>query len=80
MNGEIEKLAKSESIWNCMSCMLCMERCPRSVAPVKIIEAVRDSVIRQQGKNYIAPEDIPGMLNEDLPQQAITCAFRRLSK
>ncbi len=80
LNGEISKLANSESIWNCMSCMLCMERCPRSVAPVKIIEAVRDSVIRKQGCNFIHPEDIPEVLNDDLPQQAITCAFRRHSK
>ena len=28
----------------------------------------------------IKPEDIPQVLNEELPQQAITCAFRRHSK
>lgn len=80
LNGETDKLMQSDSIWNCLSCMACIERCPRSVAPAKIIEAVRDAVVRQQGMNYFHADDVPAILNEDLPQQAITCAFRRYSK
>ena len=80
LNGELSELMMSDSIWNCLSCMACIERCPRSVAPVKIIEAVRDAVIRKQGMNYLNTDSIPALLDDDIPQQAITCAFRRYCK
>ena len=78
--GDIEKLAASPSIYHCLSCFACVERCPRSVEPAKVVEAVRLAVIREKGKNYLAPEQIPALLDEDLPQQAITSAFRKYSK
>ena len=80
LNGQVDRLANSESIWNCVSCFACVERCPRSVEPAKFIEAVRLSVIRQQGMNHMTPDDVPPALNEKLPQQAIVSAFRKYSK
>lgn len=79
-NGQIEKLMESDSIYMCLSCMACVERCPRGVEPASIIEAVRLAVIRQQGKDHLKPEQIPALLDEDLPQQAITSAFRKYKK
>ena len=79
-HGEIEKLMESESIYECLSCMACVERCPRSVEPAKLIEAVRLAVIRQQGANHLKPQDVPEKLDEDLPQQAIVSAFRKYTK
>ena len=70
----------SNGIWNCMSCFACLERCPRQVEPAKLIEAVRLAVIRQQGQNHLKPEQIPALLDEELPQQAITTAFRKFAK
>ncbi len=78
--GQIEKLMASNGIWNCMSCFACLERCPRQVEPAKLIEAVRLMVIRQQGQNHLKPEQIPALLDEELPQQAITTAFRKFAK
>lgn len=78
--GQVEKLLESKGIWNCLSCMACIERCPRNVKPAQVIEAVRLAVIRQQGMNHLAPEQIPALLNEELPQQAITSAFRKYRK
>ena len=78
--GQIEKLMASNGIWNCMSCFACLERCPRQVEPAKLIEAVRLAVIRQQGQNHLKPEQIPELLDEELPQQAITSAFRTFAK
>ena len=57
-----------------------MERCPRQVEPARLIEAVRVAVVREKGANHLKPEDIPALLDEDLPQQAITSAFRKYSK
>ena len=46
--GDIDKLAKSESLYKCLTCFACVERGPRGVEPAKLIEAVRDTVIREQ--------------------------------
>ena len=78
--GQFEKLLQSKTIWNCLSCFACVERCPRTVEPANLIEAVRLALIRQQGMNHLKPEQIPQCLDENLPQQAITSAFRKYSK
>lgn len=78
--GKIEKLLESKSLWNCLSCFACVERCPRTVEPAQLIEAVRLAVIRQQGKNHLKNEQIPLLLDEELPQQAITSAYRKYAK
>ena len=80
MNGRIEELVNSRGIYNCLSCFACMERCPRSVEPARMIEAVRVAVIRQKENNHLKPDAIPAMLDDELPQQAITSALRKYAK
>ena len=79
-NGRIEELMNSRGIYLCLSCFACVERCPRSVEPANLIEAVRLAVIRQQDKNHMTPGDIPAKLDPELPQQAITSALRKYRK
>lgn len=79
-NGKIEELTNSKSLWACLSCFACVERCPRNVKPAKLIEATRLLRIRKQGENRLKAEDIPALLDENLPQQAIVSAFRKYSK
>ena len=76
-NGRIEELLSSKGIYTCLSCFACVERCPRSVEPAKLIEAVRLVLLRQQGQTHLPPEAIPEKLDEALPQQAVTSAFRK---
>ncbi|MBQ6819341.1 MAG: 4Fe-4S dicluster domain-containing protein [Clostridia bacterium] len=78
--GKIEELMNSKSIWMCLSCFACVERCPRGVEPASFIEAARLALIRQQGKNHLKAEDVPAKLNDKLPGQAIVSAFRKYSK
>ncbi|MBQ9098302.1 MAG: 4Fe-4S dicluster domain-containing protein [Clostridia bacterium] len=78
--GEIEKLAASPSIYKCLSCFACVDRCPRGVEPAKLVEAVRLSVIRKQGQNHMSPDAIPALLDEDMPQQLFVTALRKYSK
>ena len=78
--GKIEPLMASQTIWKCLSCFACVQRCPRDVKPAKLIEAVRLLVIRQQGQNYLSPDEIPDLLDEELPQQLLASAFRKYSK
>ena len=78
--GRIKELMNSRGIYRCLSCFACVERCPRSVEPAALIEAVRDAVVRQQGADHLKAERIPEILDEDIPQQAITSAFRKYKK
>lgn len=78
--GDIEALRNSESLYKCLSCYACVERCPRGVEPAKLVEAVRLSVIREKGANRLKPENIPEMLDDEIPQQALVSAFRKYSK
>ena len=80
VNGRVEELMNSRGIYNCLSCFACMERCPRSVEPARLIEAVRVAVIRQKENNHLKPDAIPAMLDAELPQQAITSALRKYRK
>ena len=78
--GNLEPLLKSDSIYKCLSCFACVDRCPRQVEPAKLIEALRLTVIREKGANHLTSDDIPARLDEDMPQQAIVSAMRKYSK
>ena len=78
--GKIDELLESQAIWNCLSCMACVERCPRGVAPANVVEAVRDTVVRMQGKNGIKAEEIPPIVDELIPQQLLVSAYRKYNK
>ena len=78
--GEIDKLMASPSVLKCLTCFACVERCPRGVEPAKLIEAVRLEVVKQQGMNHLKPDQIPALLDDEMPQQAIVTAFRKYSK
>lgn len=81
-DGNIAALAASKTLWKCLSCFACVERCPRGVEPANLVEAVRLSVIRKQGGNHIKPDDIPAHIAEDseIPQQLLASVFRKYSK
>ncbi len=79
-NGDIEPLLNSPSIYKCLTCFACVDRCPRGVEPAKLIEAVRLVATRPQGANHLKADDIPALLDSDMPQQAIVSAFRKYTK
>ena len=77
INEDIESLVNSKSLWQCLSCMACVQRCPRDVKPGKLIDAARQIVVRQRGGDYLTPDEIPELLDPDVPQQLLVSAFRR---
>ena len=79
-SGDIEPLLNSKSLYRCLSCFACVDRCPRGVEPAKLVEAVRLAAIRKQGANHLMADDVPAMLDEDIPQQALVSAFRKYAK
>ena len=79
-SGDIEPLMGSQSLYKCLSCFACIDRCPRSVEPAKVVEAVRLLKTRQQGANYMTANDVPAIVDEDTPQQLLVSAFRKYTK
>ncbi|MCI7233683.1 MAG: 4Fe-4S dicluster domain-containing protein [Oscillospiraceae bacterium] len=79
-SGDIEPLLKSESLYKCLSCFACVERCPRGVEPAKVVEAVRLAAIRQKGNNHLKAEAVPELIDDETPQQLLVSAFRKYSK
>ena len=80
--GDIEPLLNSESLYKCLSCFACVERCPRGVEPAKLVEAIRLIKIRQKDANRMTADDVPpaAEADVDLPQQAVVSAFRKYTK
>jgi heterodisulfide reductase subunit C len=78
--GDIDALMNSPSVFKCLTCFACVERCPRGVEPAKLIEAVRLQIVRQQGMNHLKADQIPELLDDEMPQQAIVTAFRKYAK
>lgn len=76
-NENIDALVQSKSLWKCLSCFACVERCPRDVQPGRIIDAARQLVVRQRGQAYLSADEIPELLDPELPQQLLVSAFRR---
>ena len=79
-SGDIEPLLNSESLYRCLTCFACVDRCPRGVEPAKVVEAVRLKAVRVQGNNRLKADMIPHKLDEDTPQQLLVSAFRKYTK
>jgi heterodisulfide reductase subunit C len=79
-SGDIEPLLNSESLYKCLSCFACIDRCPRGVEPAKLVEAVRLSVVRKQGENRMTADNVPPIIDEDVPPQLLVSAFRKYTK
>lgn len=78
LNNDVEALMNAKSLWKCLSCFACVERCPRDVKPGELIDAARQMVVRQRDRDYLLADEIPELLDDtELPQQLLVSAFRR---
>ena len=77
INEDIESLVNSQSLWKCLSCFACVARFPRDVKPVKLIDDAIYVFVRQKEQNYLLADEIPELLDPELPQQLLVSAFRR---
>ena len=78
--GDIDRLMASRSIYKCLSCFACVERCPRGVEPAAVVEAIRTMAERRQGGTYFSPDEVPEKIDGSVPQQALVSAFRKYRK
>jgi len=78
--GLEEKLLASNAIWNCVSCMTCNSRCPKSVRIAEVIEAIRETVLRtNQRQERLTLADVAPEALAALPPIALIAALRKLS-
>jgi heterodisulfide reductase subunit C len=71
-----EEALESNTIWYCASCQTCLSRCPRGVDLPRVMEALRQIVLRDQG-DRLDPADLPDDVLEDAPQMAVIGIFRK---
>jgi len=74
--GLFEEAVNSESIWSCMGCLTCSERCPKNVSPAAIIEGLKRIHL-----NNLQPRVILHTLGQEFlansTQQAVVSGFRK---
>ena len=73
----------------CMKCGKCSATCPSfnemDIKPHQFvsyvvnedIDAARQLVVREKGGDYLKADEIPQLLDPELPQQLLVSAFRR---
>ena len=71
-----KEVLNSKTIWLCASCYTCAERCPRDLNLTKIMEALRQIILR---KNIDQTDlrKIPKDERESIPQLAFVSLFRK---
>ena len=76
--GQVESALAAKTIWLCAACHTCKVRCPRGVDLARIMEALRQIILREN-INYTHPNAIPKEELENLPQIALIANFRKLT-
>lgn len=76
--GLFDRLSASNTFWKCASCHACTVKCPRGIDIAKVMEALRQQVLRKN-KNYIEPSALPAERIVELPQIALVAGFRKLT-
>jgi heterodisulfide reductase subunit C len=76
--GLVDQLLDSKTIWLCAACQTCYSRCPKGIDLSRIMEALREIVMYEQGSHIdhgdISPEEM-----SEWPQQAFIGGFRKYS-
>ena len=71
-----KEVLNSKTIWLCSSCFTCAERCPKDINITKIMEALRQIILRKNiDKTKLTK--IKKEEKEAIPQLAFVCLFRK---
>ena len=71
-----KEVLNSKTIWLCASCYTCAERCPRDLNITKIMEGLRQIILRKNIDKTTLTK-IPKEERESIPQLAFVCLFRK---
>lgn len=73
-----DEVKNCRTVWLCAACLMCSARCPKGVELARVLEAVRQVVLRTN-KDHLSPSCICKKDLKELPQIALVGAFRKLS-
>ncbi len=76
--GMLSRMNDINTYWKCASCHSCSVRCPRGIDIAKVMEALRQLVLRTS-KNYIEPSEMPAAQIKELPSIVMVAGFRKLT-
>jgi len=76
--GQKEDALHSKTIWLCASCYTCMSRCPRGVDLSKVMEALRQIVLRKNF-DHVKISELSRKTIEELPPIALVSNFRKFT-
>ena len=71
-----QEVLHSKTIWLCSACFTCAERCPRDINITKIMEALRQIILRRK-IDHTRTVDIPQKERATIPQIAFVSLFRK---
>ena len=74
--GMYKEVVSEMSIWSCMACLTCSERCPRNVSPAAIIEGLKLIHLRDMDPQVQA-EGLGQEFLAQSTQQAVVSGFRK---
>lgn len=76
--GMILHMEDINTFWKCASCHSCSVRCPRGIDIAKVMEALRQMILRTS-QNYIEPSQIPKEKLKEYPGIMMVAGFRKLT-
>jgi heterodisulfide reductase subunit C len=76
--GEAETVKNSQSIWACFSCYTCGVRCPKGIDLAKVMEAVRQLLLRKR-QDKVDGNAIPAEVLYEVPPIALISCLRKQS-
>ena len=74
--GQRDMLLEANTPWICASCHACEVRCPRGIDIPRVMESLRQLILREN-ENYVRPESIEKERIAEMPQMALVSAFRK---
>ncbi len=76
--GLLNRMTGINTYWKCASCHSCSVRCPRGIDIARVMEALRQLVLRT-GRNHIEPSRMSAELIKEVPQIVMVAGFRKLT-
>ena len=76
--GLLDRLSGVNSYWKCASCHACSVKCPRGIDIARVMEALRQQVLRKS-RNHIEPSVLPRETVAEMPQIALVAGFRKFT-
>lgn len=74
--GLEEELVKSKTPWICASCFTCHARCPKGVDIAKVMEAIRQVILRTR-VDWVKVEELSDEVVAEAPQMGIVAGLRK---